>query len=145
MNKSDIIAENHSFLPKLNQNSSFMPMGSLNPGNITDNFNINNNSGFLPAINTQKNNIWESLQEIKKKKMEKMQKKESEEKVFKALEKQTEMLAEISRRFKRQAEEEETRLLKKIKELERENAEILWQRRNEDIIQQKVIESKFFS
>ena len=143
MNKSDIIAE--KFLPKLNQNSSFMPMGSLNPGNITDNFNINNNSGFLPAINTQKNNIWESLQEIKKKKMEKMQRKESEEKVFKALEKQTEMLAEISRRFKRQSEEEETRLLKKIKELERENAEILWQRRNEDIIQQKVIESKFFS
>ena len=139
MNKSEILAENQSFLPKI---QSFMPM-SMNPGNLTDNnFNSNNNMGFLPAINT-KGNIMESLQELKRKKMEKMQRKESEEKVFKALERQTEMLAEISRRFKRQAEEEEAKLLKKIKELERENSEILWQRRNEDIIQQKVIDSMF--
>ena len=77
-------------------------------------------------------------------KLNKNLKKNIEERVYKALEKQTEMLSQISQTFKRQAEKEEARLLKKIKELERENNEILWQRHNEDIIQQKIFESTKF-
>jgi myo-inositol-1-phosphate synthase len=138
INKSEILGENPGFLPKIQLNSSFMPNFTSFPAND------NNNMGFLPPINNNSNKIWESIQDIKKKKAEKMQRKDVEERVFKALEKQTEMLSEIARKFKKQAEEDETKLLKKIKELERENTEILWQRRNEDIIQQKVIESKDF-
>lgn len=112
-------------------NNSFLP--SIFPGNT----NFNNN--FNPNMNTQ---IMESLKNAKIKKMQRVQRKNTEELVYKALEKQTEMLNEIAKRFKKQAEEDENKLLKKIKELERENSEILWQRRNEDIIQQKVIDSK---
>lgn len=70
-----------------------------------------------------------------------MDRKKKEELVYKALEKQTDLLNDIAKRFKGQAEDEQKKMLKKIKELEEEREEILFQRKNEDIIQLKVFES----
>ena len=121
----------NSFLPPL-------PQYTIPPSNTPPLQQFSSSAVFLPNI---KDNVWDSLNTLKIQKRNKMQKKKTEELVFKALEKQTEMLAEISRKFKKESEEDEARLMKKIKELERENNEILWQRRNEDMIQQRVVES----
>lgn len=135
------MAEDQSFLPKLNFSLQEPPNFHNNSNNIN---NFANNAPFLPNINMG-HHVLDSLKALKQQKTQRIQKKNLEERVYKALEKQTEMLNQISQTFKRQAEKEEARLLKKIKELERENNEILWQRHNEDIIQQKVLESTIIS
>lgn len=127
-------------LPKINTSKIAHSPPSFPP--LFSSQNLINNS-YLPPINMDQK-VVESLRILKQEKIKKLEKKNLEEKVYKALERQTEMLSLISTQFKKKAQKEEEKLLKKIRELERENAEILWQRRNEDMIQERILESKIF-
>lgn len=69
----------------------------------------------------------------------------TEDIIYKALSKQTELLGEIARRLKYKSEEEKDNLLKKIKNLEEDKNEILYKKSTEDLINQKLMKSVFFS
>ena len=116
---------NNLSIPNFQQN-----LPPFYPQNIPQVNNGSNNPFFLPPINQ---NIRISRDTLDRKKKEEL--------VYKALEKQTDLLNDIAKRFKGQAEDEQKKMLKKIKELEEEREEILFQRKNEDIIQLKVFES----
>ncbi len=65
----------------------------------------------------------------------------TEEIIYKALNKQTELLAEIARRLKAKSKEEQDNLLKKIKRLEEDKNEMLYKKSTEDMINEKFMDS----
>ena len=88
------------------------------------------------AIPLLKNNKTKDPAEIALKKMR-------EEKILDALEKQTELVNAISLKYKHRAEEEQMLLLDRIKKLEREKELLLREKQQDELINKRVMESKF--